>query len=379
MNQNTQRSITLKHVVIDEEKMIGIQFHPDKLIQALIKQLPSPRWSSRYRMVVLPNTRNNLNTVFGLFKGVAWVNTHYFFSNRPLHQGSEPLCIDQFRNRNLPSTYVPCPESYLQKLEIRKYALSTARTYIALFEKFLNHFPNQSVSQLSDREVREYLQNLVSQKKSDSYLNSSINAIKFYYEVVLGMPNTFYEIERPIRKEPLPKVIGKAEVLRMIRMTSNLKHKCMISLLYSAGLRRQELLNLEISDINSDRMCVMVRQGKGKKDRITLLSKSALEDLRAYYIAYKPNKFLFEGEEGGAYSGTSLANVVRKAALRAGIRSKVTPHVLRHSFATHLLESGTDLRYIQALLGHNSSRTTEIYTHVATHVFKQIKNPLDLE
>lgn len=191
------------------------------------------------------------------------------------------------------------------------------------------------------------------------------------------MPNRFYDIERPRKDEKLPEVISKKEVQEMINKTYNLKHQCIISLLYSAGLRRGELLNLKISDIDSKRMTVRVEQAKANKDRYSILSEKLLLKLRLYFKEYRPNKYLFEGKVGYPYSGRSVVKIVRKAAQAAHINKNVRPHTLRHSFATHLLESGTDLRYIQILLGHNSTKTTEVYTHVATNTFKTIKNPLD--
>ncbi|MEQ8240916.1 MAG: tyrosine-type recombinase/integrase [Cyclobacteriaceae bacterium] len=204
------------------------------------------------------------------------------------------------------------------------------------------------------------------------------NGVKFYYEVVLGMPNRFYSVERPFKKESLPKVISKESVIKMIDVCPNIKHRCIVALLYSSGLRRAELLNLKISDIDSERMTIRVTQGKGKKDRISILSKRLLEDLRNYYRAWRPKEYLFEGQEGGQYSATSVAKIIDRAAKKAKITQKVTPHMLRHSFATHLLEAGTDLRSIQTLLGHSSSRTTEVYTHIAVTGLSRIQNPLDL-
>ena len=151
----------------------------------------------------------------------------------------------------------------------------------------------------------------------------------------------------------------------------------MISILYSAGLRRSEMLNLKISDIDSDRLTIRIRNGKGRKDRITTLSRVILLMLRSYFREYRPKEYLFEGRKGGQYAAASILKVVKRAAARAGIAQKVTPHMLRHSFATHLLEDGTDLRKIQSLLGHNSLRTTEVYTHVAINYQEDIKNPLD--
>ncbi len=247
-----------------------------------------------------------------------------------------------------------------------------------MFERYINYFPaNRNPMELSEMDVKKYLQNLVIQKKSDSYINQSINAIKFYYEVVKEMPNRFYDIDRPMKREKLPVVISKQDVMKMIGATRNFKHRCIISLLYSTGVRRGELLNLKLEDIDSQRMTVFVRDGKGGKDRYTLLGEKMLTDLREYYTIYKPAIWLFEGQNGGQYSGSSVENVVKDAAKNAGIKKKVTPHMLRHSFGTHLLESGTDLRYIQTLMGHNSSRTTEIYTHVASNALSGIKNLLD--
>ena len=158
---------------------------------------------------------------------------------------------------------------------------------------------------------------------------------------------------------------------------NNIKHQCILTLLYSAGLRRSEVIALRISDIDSERMVINIRDGKGNKDRVTLLSYTTLDLLRAYYRLHKPQKYLFEGMGGGKYSPTSIAQLLKKAAKKAGIKKNVTPHMLRHSFATHLLEQGTDLRYILALLGHKSTRTTEIYTHVSTRAINKITNPID--
>jgi len=191
------------------------------------------------------------------------------------------------------------------------------------------------------------------------------------------MPNRFYSVDRPIQNESLPKVISMVEVSSIIKNTSNIKHRCIVSLLYSAGLRRSELLNLKLNDIDSKRMVILVKNAKGNKDRLTILSRSVLIDLRIYFKECRPKKWLFESPTGTNYSNTSVNSILKKCAKKVGIKVRVYPHILRHSFATHLLEAGTDLRYIQTLLGHKSSKTTEIYTHVATNTFLIIKNPLD--
>lgn len=180
-----------------------------------------------------------------------------------------------------------------------------------------------------------------------------------------------------IKEHKLPKVLSKNEVKSILSSCTNIKHKSILMLIYSAGLRRSELLNLTISDIDYERMVINIKAAKGMKDRISLLSENLLKLLRSYYKEYKPKKYLFEGQNGEKYSPTSVANILRNASLKAGIRKIVTPHMLRHSFATHLLEQGTDLRYIQELLGHNSSKTTEIYTYVSKKAIYKIKNPID--
>lgn len=371
------KHITLKHLLIGNQKMIGLQFYPDKVIQALIKELPNPRWSKEFSMVYIVNNKENLNSIFEKFRGVAWMNGNSFFKEKPILD-NEPVDINWYRNRSKTTSYKYVPEEYLTKLELKRYALNTCKTYIIHFEKFINHYYDKDIVTLSEEEVRSYLQHLINQNKSNSYLNQAINSIKFYYEVVMGMPNRFYSIERPRKQQQLPKVISKEEIIAMLEHTSNIKHRCIIGLLYSAGLRRSELLNLKLADIDSKRMLIFIRNSKNNKDRYSLLSQTILKDLRNYYKQWKPKQYLFEGALGSKYSAESVAKIVRRASAKSGILRKITPQMLRHSFATHLLEDGTDIRYIQTLLGHSSTKTTEIYTQVALKNFKSIRNPLDL-
>ncbi len=372
------KNITLKHLLINNKKQIGIKFYPDKLIQTVVKGLPNVKWSKKFDMAYLENNTENLNLIFKDFKGIAWINCNSFFPGNKPKTNSSPVKVNDFRERALPEDYRKCPEEFLQKLELKQYALNTAKTYINLFERFINHYKNKELTHINENDIRLYLQELVQQGKSHSYINQMINSIKFYYEVVLEMPNRFYSIERPIKKESLPKVISLEEVEAIIKNTNNIKHKCIVSLLYSSGLRRNELLNLKLQDIDSKRMVITIKNGKGNKDRQTILSPSVLQDLRTYYKLWKPQEYLFEGPCNKRYTASSILRIVKTAAKKAGIKKNITPHMLRHSFATHLLENGTDLRYIQVLLGHNSSRTTEIYTQVAINNIKAIKSPIEL-
>ncbi|PTB92998.1 recombinase [Marivirga lumbricoides] len=369
---NLQKQITLKHLLINNEKKIGLQFYPDKVIQALIKSMPEVKWSEKFQMVYLNNTQKNFYSILKTFKGIAWVNMKYFDLNKPVSKYGEEVKIDDLRKK-----YPKIPEAYFQKLELKRYAYNTAQNYSSCFDRFRRHFPSKQLMGIDESDIKNYLKGLIQLQYSNSYINVAINSIKFYYEVVEGMPNRFYSIERPIKAERLPEILSKEEVLLMINKTFNLKHQCIISLLYSSGLRRGELLNLKIKDIDSKRMTIRVNQGKGKKDRFSILSDKLLLKLRLYYKQYKPQNYLFEGKAGHSYSGSSVRQIVKTAAKAANINKEVRSHMLRHSFATHLLEAGTDLRYIQLLPGHASTRTTEVYTHVATDAFKAIKNPLD--
>lgn len=358
--------------------MIGLQFRPNPSIENIVQRLPDCGFIDQFNMYALPNSKENLNLIFDTFRGIAWVNGAYFFQNKVRMKNNDSINLDDYRKRKKSRYKRHAPEAYLAKLEYKRYSKNTAKTYISCFEKFMNHFYEHDLIELTEREIQSYLDQKAKAGVSTSQLNQILNSIKFYYEVVLEMPNRFYSIPRPFVEKKLPKVLSKKEVNQIIDATNNIKHRCILSLLYSSGLRRQELLNLKIEDINSERMTILVRSGKGKKDRQTILSPKVLEDLRLYYKQWKPQTYLFEGVKNGQpYSRASVANLLKNATSRAGIHKKVTPHMLRHSFATHLLEAGTDLRYIQTLLGHNSSRTTEIYTEVSNHHLQKIKSPFD--
>lgn len=269
-------------------------------------------------------------------------------------------------------------KEYKNLLVQKRYSDNTIGMYCNYFGDFCKYFIGQDLKEITTAEINNYILNLIELKNiSISQQNQRINAIKFYYEKVLGREKQYYELHRPKKEHKLPKVLSKKEIKRIFDVTKNLKHRCILMLIYSAGLRRSELLNLLPDDIDSERMVIHINGAKGKKDRISLLSDNLLQLLRQYYKEYRPKKYLFEGQNGGRYSASSVANILKKAAIKEGIRKNVTPHMLRHSFATHLLEQGTDLRYIQELLGHDSSKTTDIYTHVSKKAIDKIINPMD--
>jgi len=223
--------------------------------------------------------------------------------------------------------------------------------------------------------VNEYI---IKKHLSYSYQNQVINAVKIFFREIEHSKFDVEKFERPRRQYKLPNVLSKAEVAAILKAHTNVKHKTMLSLIYACGLRRSELLYLKPTDIDSKRGLLIIRQAKGRKDRIIPISEKIIEMLREYFKIYKPKNWLFEGQtEGKQYSEQSLQSVLKQSLEKSGIKKPVTLHWLRHSYATHLLESGTDLRFIQELLGHKSSKTTEIYTHVSTKSLQKIKSPFD--
>ena len=247
------------------------------------------------------------------------------------------------------------------------------------FTDFINYYSKKDLLEISEEDIKKYLLYLVEKRKvSASYQNQVINAIKFYYEKVCGRKKLPYiTIDRPFQDKILPTVLSEEEVMRILNSVTNIKHKAILLTIYSAGLRISEVINLKVADIDSSRKAIIIKGAKGKKDRNSILSDKLLLFLREYFKLYKPKMWLFEGQTGEQYSDSSIQAIFRDACYKAKIQKKATVHTLRHSFATHLLERGTDLRYIQELLGHSSSKTTEIYTHITHKGMEQVKSPLD--
>ncbi|WP_340201646.1 tyrosine-type recombinase/integrase [Ascidiimonas sp. W6] len=266
-----------------------------------------------------------------------------------------------------------------EELLLKNYSSHTLKTYLHMFRRFLEYIKPLPLHKVTKTHIINYHVWLVTEcKVSASYQNQSINAIKFYIEKVLKYPVSIYELPRPKKQKTLPKVLSVEEVSQLLEVTHNIKHKAILSLIYGAGLRISECIQMKLIDIDSAHMRIWVRNGKGKKDRISLLSLDLLQLLRDYYRVYRPKQWLFEGPNAQPYSVSSIRQVFNRSKRKALGNSSATVHTLRHSFATHLLENGVNLRYIQQLLGHSSSKTTEIYTHVSTTHLTNIRSPFDL-
>ena len=361
------KTIQIDTAIIDRHQRIRLFFPYDREIIDLVKSLPGARWEPGMKcwhvaMALGPAEKLNYR-----FQG----KLAFIPKELPPDTGSG--------DRQKPDDFVmKVPDEFIKTMKLKDYSPRTVKTYTSMLRLFMNFYKTRALDDLTDEDIREYLLFLVDTKKvSQSYQNQAINAIKFYYEKVLGRPTQTYYLQRPKREKKLPSVMSEEEVVRLLKQIKNLKHKTALSVIYSAGLRVDELVNLKIADIDSSRFQIRVNKAKGKKDRVTLLSSNILKLLREYVKEYKPKEWLFEGQYKGQYSTGSVEAVFRKAKKAAGIKKKVSVHTLRHSFATHLLERGTDLRYIQELLGHQSSRTTEIYTHITEKGFKKIISPFD--
>ena len=339
---------TIKH---RGESRIAVYFEKNADLIARIKQVEGSRWSQTLMAWHLPNTEENRLR----FKLVP--KSH----SLPSEEGI--LQIEKFK----------------QWMRSKRYSESTITTYSEALKSFLIFYREKPVADITNEDVIVYNNEYILKNNlSASYQNQTVNAIKLFFMTIRNTKMMVDKIHRPKRAKVLPNVLSKEEIKLILNAHSNIKHKMMLSLIYSCGLRCGELLALQPVHIDSKRNIVMLKNAKGKKDRIVPLSPLILEMLREYFQLYKPKTYLFEGQNiGMQYDSRSLQLILKQALQKAGIKKPVTLHWLRHSYATHLLESGTDLRYIQELLGHNSSKTTEIYTHVSTKSIQQIKSPFD--
>ena len=348
-------------------RLLGV--YKKEIIEAL-KNIPFKKWDQVNKWWSFPYTGPNVEIIRSVCKDAG---LKFRYEEAEKAEKGKPR-LSQF---DLPN-YRECPGDYILKLKELRYSESTIRTYADLFQEFINYHFRYDIRDIDEPTIIAYIRYLVMERKvSTSYQNQAINAIKFYYEKVLGGQRKFYFIERPIREKTLPVVLSEEEIKQIFSNIRNIKHKAILMIGYSAGLRVSEIVNLKVNDIDSDRMQIRISQSKGKKDRYTILAIKTLDILRQYFEVYHPNDWLFEGLKGQKYSTRSVQEILKNAAKLAGIRKMITVHTLRHSFATHLLEHGTDIRYIQTLLGHQTVHTTEIYTHISTKYIGQIKSPVD--
>jgi site-specific recombinase XerD len=347
-----------------------------ELIAILKQNFAGIKWNVAQTRWELPYHPQLKSEFFKVFKGKAWID--YSELNSKITD-SIPVLKQSKLTETLSESHLHKLQAFKIWLENKRYSPNTIKTYTETLNVFFRYYHEKSVSELSTQDIVAFNNNyIIKQGHSYSYQNQFVNALKLFFGKIEKQVINPELIMRPRGEKKLPNVLSKEEVKRILESLQNVKHKAMLCLIYACGLRRGELLHIKPQDILSDRKLLHIKQSKGKKDRIVPMSDKLLVMLREYYKTYKPKVWLFEGQKvGEPYSERSLELVFKNALKRSGNKKPATLHWLRHSYATHLLESGTDLRYIQELLGHKSSKTTEIYTHVSTQSIQQIKSPFD--
>ncbi|WP_100612595.1 tyrosine-type recombinase/integrase [Confluentibacter lentus] len=368
--------ITLSPLFHKNKQTIAISFKYDDAVKDYIKSIEGVKWSNTHKTFYIENSIENKRKIYQELRNKNWfVDYSALTSVKP-----EPtkIKIDTIKLPTLQDSQKNSLERFKKWMQQKRLSANTIDTYVDVTFQFLRYLQLKKQSVITVKLIETFnYEYIVAPGKSISYQNQCINGIKKYLEYS-NQTIDILHIDRPRKERNLPEVLSTNDVKAIFDNTHNLKHKTLLALLYSGGLRIGEAINLRISDIDSKRMLIHIKMAKGKKDRYTLLSPSFLELLREYYKVYKPKDFLFEGQTSEQYSNSSAQQVLKNALQLAGIKGRrITLHTLRHSFATHLLESGTDLRYIQSLLGHSSPKTTMIYTHVSDHRIQKIKNPFD--
>ena len=370
-------TIILEPLWHKENDYIAIKFKYDEAVKQYVKAFDGVKWSQTHKTFYTPYEDSRIHELFDYFRQKKWYVNYEAFKTKSIppkirHNGLTTkdfpdLTIDQKEEI----------EKFKKWLSQKRFSQNTVNTYAEVSVLFLRYMNLKHLKEITARTIEQFNYDFIfSAQKSVSYQNQCISGIK-HYMGFNGIAVESLHIERPQKDKKLPNVLSKAEVRSLFDATTNLKHKTLLSLVYSAGLRIGEALGLKHNDFDFDRGLIHIRAPKGRKDRYTLLSQGLIPLLETYMSHYNPKVYVFEGRNGQPYTQVSARQVLQKSLRQAGIRKYATLHTLRHSFATHLLESGTGIRYIQELLGHNSPKTTMIYTHVSTTNLKDIKNPFD--
>ena len=355
------QAVKIESIEYEGKKRLALSFEYNSKLIALIKTIEGYKYSSSKKLWHYPNNEETLSAIKQTLQGVANITEE--------NLALPPALNDEAKQK---------VKQYMQWLKSKRYSDSTIDTYTNALQAFLKFYNTKPVAEITNEDVIIFNNEFVLKYKlSASYQNQVINAIKLFFRTIQNRSIDVEQIHRPKKPFRLPSVLSLEEVELMLNSLANIKHKTMLALIYSVGLRRSELLNMEIKDVDSKRMLLTIKNGKGNKDRVVPLSETALDLLRNYYKIYKPKHYLFEGQKGGKYTETSLEEVFHKAKSLAKINKSVSLHTLRHSYATHLLEGGVNLRYIQDLLGHKSPKTTQIYTHVSSEGLRKVISPLE--
>ena len=357
----------------DEERLFADFPYDTKLIQA-IKQVPGARWSQTKKKWHFNLNRQVVELLKEKVSAVATLDSTLLKTQWDALKEKEK----QEKFSNIDADTVKALDYYKLWMEQKRYSPQTVKNYMGQVIQFLTHYQPKNFKELTVEDVERYNHEVIIKNNlSVSFQRGMVGAVKLFYSLLQNTKMDLQKLQRPFKESKLPEVLSKEDVKKILDASNNLKHKTILSLIYSGGLRIGEAINMKMQDVDSQRMLIRVLRGKGNKDRMVMLSPKVLQLLREYYKVYKPKQFLFEGQYGGKYSSRSMENVLQNAVKKTGIKRKIVMHTLRHSYATHLLEAGTDIRYIQELLGHSSPKTTMIYTHVSSKKLSEIKSPFD--
>jgi integrase/recombinase XerD len=356
-----------------DKERIFVSFEYNSEINQIIRGLPGATWSQTNQQWHFPVNKQIVEMLKEAMSGKAELNIDTL--NKQLKEIELARYTQQFR---LTEENTNAVQTFKNWMTQKRYSPLSIANYIDHVSRFLKYYHPKIYTEFSAEDVVNYNYRVIIQKnQSISYQNTLVGALKLFYSAIPTATMNISRLQRPFKEHKLPQVLSKDEVLRILQSSDNLKHRALLSITYACGLRRSEVLAIELRDLDKDRKLIRIVQAKGMKDRYVPFSKKLRELLLDYYKEYKPKKYLFEGQYGGQYSGRSLAQVFDRCLKATGIKKDVSLHSLRHSFATHLLESGTDIRYIQELLGHSSPKTTMIYTHVSTKAISNISSPFD--
>ncbi len=366
----------------NQTPVVQILFDYNDSINNQLRKTTTAKWSQTMKCWYLRRNDFNLSIFFNNFSDLAWIDYSGLNGNQensvpqPVKNQQE---IGVIKSRNLPEETLVQINRFREWMQQKRYSPNTIKSYTEAISTFLKYFYQKSISAITNADLADFNSNyIIKNNYSTAYQNQVINGVKLFFSFAHSLKFEVEKTERPRREHKLPNVLSKEEVAAILKAPANQKHRTMLSLIYACGLRRSEMLNLKPENIDSKRHLLIILNAKGKKDRVVPISDKVIEMLREYYKVYKPKVWLFEGQKPGEkYSEKSIQSVLKQALEHARISKPVTLHWLRHSYATHLLESGTDLRYIQELLGHKSSKTTEIYTHVTEKSIQKIKSPFD--
>ncbi|MFK7750778.1 MAG: tyrosine-type recombinase/integrase [Kordia sp.] len=355
--------------IILKGNRLRITCHPTQEGIKFIKSLSYYYYNSEYKHWTIPYTEINIEKLESILKKQYQIN----YIDKREKRAKKP-----YKTQILNEHQRDCPDVVIDKLKALRYSESTIKIYKSFLSIFFTYHYAYQPQEITNEMIRAYMRYLVQEREiSESYQNQMINAIKFYYEKVLGGKQQTYFIDRPKKSKPLPIVLSQKETILLLKSVSNLKHKTILTVIYSCGLRVSEIINLKLSSIYLEENKIHIVAAKGKKDRYVTIAKRTKKLIQIYLKEYAPEYYLIQGQRGGKYTASSIQKFLKKQSYSIGISKNVTPHTLRHSFATHLLEKGISLRYIQYILGHESSKTTEIYTHITNMGIENIKNPID--